>query len=89
MMITIEQCVRGFLVTTPSRAVGKRDWPLADDMYSVPTALAAIHCAATLLGVEPATLYAPAISLAETGSATGGGASSQDLLTAAPGEAAP
>ena len=56
MTITIEPLTRGYLVTQ-YRADG------SGDAYAELDALGALHRAAGMLGVEPATLYPPAPEL--------------------------
>ena len=75
MTITIEQLTRGYLVTL-HRDDG------SGEAYAELVKQSAVHRVATLLGIEPARLYAPEIALADGQPATGGGESSQTLLDA-------
>ena len=79
MKVTIQSLARGYLVTRM-----KPSGPLAgmEESYAEPSASAALHLVSRWLGVEPATLYAPTIALADGHPATGGGESSQTLLDA-------
>lgn len=66
--VTIQSLTRGFLVTADV-------WPNdpAHGLYAEADARAALHRAAEFLGIEPASLYAPAIAIADGFPATGGG----------------